>query len=431
MNTSRLPVALAIIGAFVGGLCVGVFVNNGSLSSTAASVANGVEHASNGAMGRRGSSGTKTTGGKTDDSAKELLSGDELVKRVWTTLTIADENERHAEWLRLLPKLTREDALAIRGLFQKMDAEGRRFDFEWFSFWPKWGELDGPGALAYLSANESASWRPTAAEMLLRGWSKSDPNAARAWLTANAASPFYEGALRGYLDGVARLDLARATSEALVLGSGKDMAQLTEVLVEQALQQRQINGMVEWWRTLPEDSADGSARKAAVEHVYSRLQTADVDRAQTWMTELAATPYRSDDQLGEVAEKIAAANPARAVEWVASLPPSPQDGHYIAIGRTMHAWGEQDAPAAETWLNSLDPSPLRDQAIVAYARYLQGIQSPATDQWLAQVQDKTLLQPRNTAQTFILSDGPVRLQRSGNDITIDTLMIHPSSSGRR
>jgi hypothetical protein len=310
---------------------------------------------------------------------------------VWSALTLGDDNERHAEWLRLLPRLTAGDALTIRELFRKMEAQGRHFDFEWNSFWLRWGEIGGAAALEYLANNESENFRPTASEMVLKGWAKENPGAARTWLTANSASPLYESALRGYVDGLSRNDLARATTEALTLGAGRDMSGIMEVLADQALQQRQVNGMLDWWRALPDDPNDGSARKAAIEHIYSRLQLADIDRAQSLITELAGTPYRSDERLGEVAAIIAQKDPARAVAWIASLPPSTLDeGHYIAIGRTIRAWGAQDAPATEAWINGLQPSPLRDQALVAYSEYLRRAQLPGGEQWLAQVQDPNL-----------------------------------------
>jgi hypothetical protein len=95
----------------------------------------------------------------------------------------------------------------VRELFRQLKAQGRRFDFEWSTFWPRWGELDGRAAMAQVSANEAADVQTAAAEMVLRGWTKMDSEAARAWLTANSSTTFYTSALRGYLDGLARHDL--------------------------------------------------------------------------------------------------------------------------------------------------------------------------------------------------------------------------------
>ena len=109
--------------------------------------------------------------------------------------------------------------------------------------------------------------------------------------------------------------------------------------------------------------------------------------------------------------------------WIASLPPSTLDeGHYIAIGRTIRAWGAQDAPATEAWINGLQPSPLRDQALVAYSTYLSRAQLPGGEQWLAQVQDQAYLQQRTTTQTIIYDGATMRIQ-GGNLNSTGTIMI--------
>jgi hypothetical protein len=278
-----------------------------------------------------------------------------------------------------------------------MEAEGRRYPFEWSAFWPRWGEVDAPGALEYLKHNEWPSWRPEAAEMIIRGWAKKDPNAARAWLTANPTSSWYDGALRGYLDGLARTDLDRATNELAALAKGRPHLRLMEVLTEQALQQRQLGGMLSWWEALPDDPGKGSARREAIGHIYWRLQNANMDRAAQWLGSLAGTPYRSDQHIGELAEKMASKDPASAVEWVSSLPPNPADGRYTAIGRTVTALARTDAAAVEQWLGKLPESPLRDQAAAAYVRHLQGQnKSELADKWLSTIRDRSLVQPQES-----------------------------------
>jgi len=289
---------------------------------------------------------------------------EDLRSRVWAAFSISDENKRHREWLDLIPLLTDAEAASVRELFRQLKVQGRRFDFEWSTFWPRWGELDGAAAMAQVSANEAADLQPAAAEMVLRGWTKTDSEGARAWLAANPSTTFYTSALRGYLDGLARRDLARATQDLLVLGAGHDMGELVDTVAEQALQQRQLDGMLEWWRSLPDDPNDGSARRAAVGHVLMRLEEAEREIARTWLAELAATPYRNDGSIGHFAERLAADDPAGAVAWVASLPPG-SDGHFTGIGRTIRTWVEKDKASADRWVASLPPSPLRDQAIEA------------------------------------------------------------------
>ena len=375
MNASRLAIALAVLVGFVGGIGVGMFLGGGPGS---------VEPAVRSPAAPEPVVAQTSTGAVSDARGHERLqtepepAGEELHSRLWAALTIADENARHREWLGLLPSLTSADAAQVRELFRQLKAQGRRFDFEWSTFWPRWGELDGDAAIRQVSAGEAADVQAAAAGMVLRGWAKTDSESARAWLAANSSVPFYGAALRGYLDGLARRDLARATQDALALGQGRDMSEFVETLAEQALEQRQLDGMLEWWRTLPDDQNEGSTRIAAVSPVLSRLMDADPTRAQAWLTELAATPYRNDGSIGSFAARMAEADPPSAVAWVISLPPS-SDGHYTGIGRTLRAWSAKDKASADRWVASLPPSPVREQAIAAQQQEVLGLDVLAVD----------------------------------------------------
>jgi hypothetical protein len=308
---------------------------------------------------------------------------------------MADDRERQAAWLAMLSNLTADNALEVRELFRKMDKQGRWFIPEWDAFWSRWGEVDGPAALEHIKTIGMRNYQPTLADKVLKGWTAKDPAGARTWLEANTSSPWYDGALRGYLDGLARTNLDRATQDAIALGNRRDMGRLTEVLTEQALQQRQLGGMLEWWRSLPDDSSEGSVRRESIANVYQRLQIANDARAGDWLAELAGTPYRAENQIGRHAEKIAARDPAEALQWVTSLPPSPTDGHYTGIGRTIDALTQRDPAAVESWLNQLPASSLRDQGIMAYANYLDSQSQPeAAQRWRSQVKDQQLLESK-------------------------------------
>ena len=389
MTSSRISVALTVVAAFVAGIWVGTFISG---SSQAHSETRSASPASIAASQSAADAPLHSA-----DLARHVNSSSDpenLTEKFWTTLTIADERERQMAWLAMLSNLTAENAMDVRELFRKMDAQGRWFVPEWNAFWARWGEVDGPAALAQVNALGSMrEYQPMLAERIVKGWATKDPAGARAWLLANTSSSWYEGALRGFLDGQARTNLDAATQDAIVLGKGRDMGRLTQVLTEQALQQRQLSGMLEWWQTLPDDPADGSARREAVAHVFQRLMVASDGRANAWLAELAGTPYRADEQIGSLAETIAEKSPAGALTWVTSLPPSPSDGHYTGIGRTVRTLAQQNPATVEEWLNKLPPSPLRDQGLVAYARHLDdAAQADAAQRWRSQVEDQQLLQ---------------------------------------
>jgi hypothetical protein len=123
--------------------------------------------------------------------------------------------------------------------------------------------------------------------------------------------------------------------------------------------------------------------------VYQRLKIANDPWIGDWLAELANTPFRPDSEIGEHAATIASNDAAAAVAWVASLPPSPRDGHYSGIGRTVKALARNDPVAVENWLVKLPGSPLRDQALAAYANFLDGESKPEDAQrWRAQVEDQ-------------------------------------------
>jgi hypothetical protein len=406
MSSSRIMVALVGIGAFVAGIWVGVFISSPSAQRTSADISVTHSHSSPTAMNEK-SVGSEDTAAKTGTSHDS----DTPAEKFWTTLTIGDDRERQAAWFTMLSSLTATNAPEIRELFRKMDAHGRWFVPEWDAFWSRWGEVDGPAALEEVKATGSADYQPTLAEKILKGWATKDPQGAKGWLAANTSSPWYDGALRGYLAGLSRIDLDRATQDALTLARGRSVDGLSETLTEQALKQRQLSGMLEWWKSLPEDTSDVSLRRQAIGDVYQRLQVANDPRAGEWLAELAGTPFRPNDEIGRHAAKIASTDPLGAVAWVASLPPSPSDGHYTGIGRTIKALAGNDPAAVETWLAKLPPSALRDQALAAYADHLDGkSQTDAAQKWRSQVENQQLLRSNRAAGEFSRAFQPIELQ---------------------
>ena len=401
------------VGAFVAGICVGVFISgppthSPSQSSSAARSNDSSVTTDNRIVGKEDSAAAALTATSTDSA--------DVLEKFWTTLTIGDDRERQAAWFALLSNLNSGNAAEVRELFRKMDAQGRWFVPEWDAFWLRWGEVDGRAALEQVPTTGNAEYQPMLAEKILKGWAAKDPAGARNWLTANPSSPLYLGALKGYLTGLARTDLDRATQDALALGKDHEIDGISEVLTEQALKQRQLAGMLDWWRSLPEDTGESSLRRQAIGDIYQRLQAANDPRTGDWLTELAGTPFRPENEIGEHAAKIAATDPAAAISWVASLPPSADEGHYTGIGRTVRALAAKDPVAVENWLGKLPASPFRDQAYVAYATFLERATKPEEAQrWRSQVQDQKLLQRgeatgtvNRVIQTLRLNGGSVQ-----------------------
>ncbi len=392
MNLPGRTLSLYLTGAFLAGLALGVALFSSPASKVdPAGTAAGNLHPDSAAANTRHLSSTHASADASD--SPESLTGEKLISRLWVALTIPDEDERYAEWMRLLKNMSQADGVKVREMFQKMDREGRHFTPEWKAFWPRWGAVDGAGALEFLKTHEHPSWRNDAAEMLVRGWAAADPTAARAWLEANHDSPFFQGAERGYFDGLARSNLPRATQEAIAdaTGDSERMGKAMERLAEQALQQRTLDGMVEWWNGLPGDGLNGTAKREAVGHIWWRLQFADPDKAAAWLAHEAGGTLRSDFHIQEQANRYLENDPAKAMTWLSTLPPSSESQMYTGIGTTLRRWASKDPAAVEQWLAAQPAGPARDQAYTAYGYHLQSHDSPAAQQWLDAVQDKSWL----------------------------------------
>jgi hypothetical protein len=369
MKTSRVIVTVVVLVAFTVGLNLGLFLGGGSAAT------GGAPQSGSGAGDTSSADGTA---GSSSRGPRRMidrvpvgqdgggLTGDELVSRAWTALTNPDDNARLAAWLGLLGSITSREAPAIRELFRKRLADGYDYYHEWSTFWPQWGEVEGSAAMEHVEKSETGDVQAELAGRVMQGWAKSDAAAARAWLEAHVSSPLFDSALKGYVKGLARVDLTAATQAALTFSQGRSKADLANVLIEQAVQQRQLGGMLDWWRALPDQPGnDSTLRTVALAPVVERLTRVNLAQAQAFVGELASTPLRSDDLIGDIAGRLASKNPADAVAWVASLPPSPNDGHYNGIGRSVKAWMAKEPAAVDAWIAALPPSPLRDQAVEA------------------------------------------------------------------
>ena len=392
MPSGRVLAIVAVAAAFAAGLGLGLFLGTGrdpGSDQPSPNFSSGAERA----MILPGSAVSADREKSDKESVAPSGSDREKISaRFWATLTNPDDAQRQAEWIGLLANLRADNAMEVRELFRKMDRQGRWFIPEWDAFWPRWGEVDPSGALAHIPTIPEFL-QPSLAEKVLRGWGGKDAAGARSWLTANMSSPLYGEALRGYLDGLARTNLEAATRDAALLGKDQNAVRLTEVLTDQALRQRQLGGMVDWWRTLPDDPADGSLRKEAVQHVYYRLRTADHDQAAEFLGELAKTPYFPETQIRDLSGKMSDSDPLRALNWLATLPPSPSSGRHVGFTGVVSNLARKDPVALEGWIQQQPPSALRDRVVVTLANHLkQNNQVEAAQRWLGEVKDLSALE---------------------------------------
>ena len=242
---------------------------------------------------------------------------------------------------------------------------------EWLAFWPRWGALDGPAALAYHASLPDSRWNGNDISLTMRGWSAVDPDGAAAWLNAHPDIRHADNAFYGYIDGVASNDLGGATHmtiEALPDGDPY-MSGATERLAEQAVRQGKIAGLEGWFDQLPPDVDPGSAKSSAVQHVWWQLQKSDLAAAADWVGAHAGDPWRSDHGISEVAERVGEENPIAAVQWLGQIGVSPNDGSYPGLNGVVQEWAQRDPVGLESWLTQPNGGAVQRQAVQDYIAY--------------------------------------------------------------
>src|SRR5262245_39037565 len=103
MNASRLAIALAVLGSFVGGIAVGVFLSGSPASVESVSRSPAVLEPVVAQAPKIVASDMQR--GEQWQTESERASED-LHSRFLAALSITDENARHREWLGLIPLLT-------------------------------------------------------------------------------------------------------------------------------------------------------------------------------------------------------------------------------------------------------------------------------------------------------------------------------------
>ncbi len=177
------------------------------------------------------------------------------------------------------------DAPAVRELFNEADRRGVYFSAEWKPFWSRWGEVDGPAAMAEVTKKEQSNLRNTVAHAA-SGWASKDPQAAFLWLSEWGQNEYYwDTVYTAMVGGFAVHDLTGATDVALKIAGEKPitldsaMGQLADAAILQG-----VEGMTAWLKSLPSDDA---LRERAFGHAHYRVKRTGNDSLADWLGTLA------------------------------------------------------------------------------------------------------------------------------------------------
>lgn len=227
---------------------------------------------------------------------------------------------REIEFAQLMGEMTPENAMQVRELFLEFDRSGIKSDNEWRMFWHQWAVIDPEGALNQImveAKNPEQGYAAGVMANIFSVWSSSDPESAKKALGRIENHWDYEASYLGLVRG---LDFQDASQFAQ--GSEfEDLAfasKVGEALADRLLREsNSVNSMKDWYETL-----SGNLKTGALDHVYWRVKTADLDDAAAWMKQNAGKGVHNPRIMGEIAIDYKRKEPLKGLEWYLSLPDS-------------------------------------------------------------------------------------------------------------
>jgi len=166
--------------------------------------------------------------------------------------------DRSRQWLILMGAMRPEDAPEIRELFREGDKNGVWFVEQWLQFYDRWGQIDGPAAIADITAKPNPGLGETV-KKAAGGWAASDPHSALEWLSDwDPKHPHWNDVASAMIGGFAQHDLPAATLLSAEMNAKMDaenwrlIQPAMEQLADAAILEGGISAVTDWITMYPE-----------------------------------------------------------------------------------------------------------------------------------------------------------------------------------
>ena len=282
----------------------------------------------------------------------------------------------------------------------------------------RWVRADPQAAFAYLKSSEDVFLRTSGLRAAVDTLATSDPKGALAWL--DVIDPGQRGNLLGEIvsswagqDGAAAVDwiqnqvLPEDVRDALLrrctlIWSRNDPQKTIEYaldLPQSAIGNHELADMFkEFAMRNPQAATDhfsslppGRQSPEVAEEVAHGMvlgkgmaNALNSQEAVAWAERFPAGELRDAALAGMV--KYGAAND---IEFALSIVPRLPEGaiRARAVGFLADLWGRKDAPKTAEWLNTLPPSPSRDEGLIHFGLSITASDAQLAARWLATIQD--------------------------------------------
>ena len=287
---------------------------------------------------------------------KEPLTGDRIREVLAPALVSDDLVGRNAVIADMLSRLTPENAADALRIFEEMPSSYHT-DNNYRLFLHAWAKVDGASALNYLMNNPNSHRVDGGHIWAMSGWTATDPKAAYDFvMSREKVDPgLYHGLVRGW----GRIDLEGVHQFVSSIEEPRLRARMTDVVGESVVEQRGIQGALDWLGQL--DQSQGYVQ-SAYNSVIKRAIPRNSSSLAEWINRNPEGKYIQPWMYSETAKRIASKDPGLAASWLEShLSNNKLNGQ--VVGEVASRWVESDPQAASSWVDSLKGTRVYDKEL--------------------------------------------------------------------
>lgn len=315
-------------------------------------------------------------------SIQSVSSGENLPEQVEQALRAimrqSDREERQMAAMMLLRGLPSRKVMAAIRLLQEIPMGPGR-DQVLGAFIQSWAAEDGRRAIAFATSLASPTEREMAIQSVLRGWSRTRPEEAWAWVIEHAGSSRRaERGLEIIVSNLSRADRRTAIELLDRLPVSDFQNRMALAVMEQILETDPYREAIRWLGEFPGNSGQPAAVYLAGSWARSEPEAAALWLHGTFPGEIAG--------LGGVLREWVYVNPEAAADWVWGN--FGEEDRRALMDAVSEEWIGNDGPApVAEWLNSHGPDPSLDGAIEALALATASMDPATALVWAQSVTD--------------------------------------------
>ncbi len=287
---------------------------------------------------------------------KEPLTGERIREVLAPALVSDDLVGRNAVIADMLSRLTPENAGDALRVFEEMPSSYHT-DNNYRLFLHAWARVDGASALNYLMNNPNSHRVDGGHIWAMSGWTATDPQAAYDFvMSREKVDPgLYHGLVRGW----GRIDLDGVHQFVSSIEEPRLRARMTDVVGESVVEQRGIQGALDWLGQLDQNQA---YIQSAYNSVIKRAIPRNSSSLAEWINRNPEGKHIQPWMYSETAKRIASKDPGLAASWLEShLSNKKLNGQ--VVGEVASRWVESDPQAASSWVESLKGTRVYDKEL--------------------------------------------------------------------